>query len=112
LVDVGFNFYFFSLPSSRHARHLKSNETVAVAIFDPVQAEYSPSMSITLSGVQIEGKARLLPTDEYPASVVSAIEALRPPMPPYSVFKIEPLRFYLPTIENGVNNRIEIEMNQ
>lgn len=112
LVDDELNFYFLSLPSSRHARHLLSNDTVAVAIFDPAQEEYAPGITITLRGVQIEARAKLLPQDEYPSAVVSALEALRPPMPPYSVFKIEPLRFYLPTIENGVNDRIEVEMKQ
>jgi hypothetical protein len=41
---------------------------------------------------------------------VSAIEALAPPMPPYSVFKIEPHRFFIPRIEKGVNIRVEVTM--
>lgn len=109
MFDDELNFYFLSLESSRHAQHLRKNEKVAVAIFDPVQEEYSPDLSITLRGVQIEATARILPRDKYPAVVASAIEALCPPMPPYAVFKIEPVRFYLPTIEKGVNDRIEVE---
>ncbi len=30
------------------------------------------------------------------------------PMPPYAVFKVEPVRWYVPKIENGVNKRMEV----
>lgn len=110
LVDENLNFYFLSVPSSRHARDLQRSDNVAIAIFESVQAEYSPDLSTTLRGVQIEAKARELSEDEYPDAVITAIEALSPPMPPYSVYKIEPVRFYLPIIARGVNDRIEVAM--
>lgn len=63
-----------------------------------------------MKGVQIQGKAQKLTETEYPDVVVSAIEALNPPMPPYAVFKIEPLRFYVPKIEEGINKRVEVSV--
>lgn len=104
------NFYFFSTESSRHALHIERNETVAVAIFDAEQPEYSPDTSTSLNGVQIRGRAKRLSEDEHPDAVVSAIEALEPPMPPYAAFKVEPLRVYVPVIEDGVNKRAEVDL--
>jgi uncharacterized protein YhbP (UPF0306 family) len=107
--DEDGTFYFFSTETSRHARHLERNETVAVAIFGPNQPEYSPGTSAVLNGVQIRGRAGRLAEDEYPDVVDSAIEALEPPMPPYAAFEIEPLRIYAPVIEDGVNERVEVD---
>lgn len=103
-------FYFFSTTSSRHARHIEQNGTVAVAIWGPDQPEYSPETSASLNGVQIRGEARRLSEDEHPETVVAAIEALEPPMPPYAAFEIEPRRVYAPVIDDGVNERVEIEV--
>ncbi len=108
--DDRLNFFFFSKGESRHARHIERNSKVGVAIFDTTQPDYTPAISITLRGVQIEASARRLSSDEYPESVVEAIEALQPPMPPYHVYRILPSTFYVPKIVNGVNQREEVEM--
>lgn len=103
-------FYFFSTESSRHARHIEANETVAVAIFSPDQPEYGPERSAPLNGVQIRGKARRLPAESYPEVVQGAIDALEPPMPPYAAFEIVPTEMYAPRIEDGVNERVEVNV--
>lgn len=108
--DAG-NFYFFSTTDSRHAQHIEDNETVAVAIWSADQPEYSPDASTHLNGVQIRGEARRLSEDEYPEAVAAAIEALEPPMPPYAAFEIEPRRVYVPVIDDGVNERVEVDPN-
>lgn len=111
LVDEKLNFYFLSLPSSQHARHLAENDIVALAIFDREQADYSHELSAPLRGVQIEARAWLLEEKDYPEAVIAAIKALQPPMPPYEMFKIEPIRLHLPIIEDGINKRIEVDMH-
>lgn len=108
--DEAGTFYFFSTDTSRHAEHIEDNETVAVAIFGPDQPEYAPETSASLNGVQIRAKARRLSEDDHPDVVTSAIEALDPPMPPYAAFEIEPVRVYAPIIEDGVNKRVEIDV--
>lgn len=108
--EVG-NFYFFSTTDSRHAQHIKTNETVAVALWgNQDQPEYSPDLNATLNGVQIRGKATRLTEAEYPEIVQGAVEELGAPMPPYAAFKIEPQRVYLPVIEDGINKRVEVDM--
>lgn len=109
--DDDWNIYFFSTTDSRHAAHIEANETVAVAMWDREQPEYTPDLSATLNGVQIRGRATQLSEAEYPPTVEAAIEELVTPMPPYVPFKIEPLRVYLPIVEDGVNERIEVEMD-
>lgn len=103
-------FYFFSTTDSRHARHIEQNETVAVALWDTEQPEYAPDVSTHLNGVQMRAEAHRLDDDEYPEAVVAAIETLEPPMPPYAAFELEPHRLYAPVIEEGVNRRVEIDL--
>jgi uncharacterized protein YhbP (UPF0306 family) len=110
VIDDDLNFYFFSPEGVRHVRHLEANDAVAVVVFDRDQPEYTPEMSANLNGIQVECTARRLTEDEYTDVVVAAIDELKLPMPPYAVFKIEPHRFYVPTIENGVDVRYEVDM--
>lgn len=109
--DEAGNFYFFSTTDSRHAEHIEANETVAVAVWEDDQPEYSPDMTTSLKGVQIRGAAARLSEDEYPEIVEAAIEDLDAPMPPYAAFTIEPRRVYAPIIEDGVNKRVEVDMS-
>lgn len=111
LVDAELNLYFFSPEDVKHTQHIESNHRVAVAVFDNQQPEYSPGASVTLNGLQIEGTASRLSEAEYTEDVVAAIEALKPPMPPYAVYKITPTRFYVPRIEDGINVRSEVSMS-
>ncbi|MEX1038660.1 MAG: pyridoxamine 5'-phosphate oxidase family protein [Acidimicrobiia bacterium] len=110
LLDEDLDFYFFSPEDSLHAQHIEQVDRVAVAVFDEEQPEYSCDLSVSLNGVQIEGTARKLTEDQYNETIVSAIDALKPPMPPYAVFKIETHRFHVPKIENGRNVREEVDM--
>lgn len=104
-------FYFFSTTDSRHARHIEENGTVAVAIWDREQPEYTPDVSTHLKGVQMRAEARRLGEAEYPDAVVAAIEALDPPMPPYAAFEFNPERVYAPVIDDGVNKRVEVDLD-
>ncbi len=112
ILDPDLNFYYFSPENVRHSRHLEQAGTVAVAVFDSRQPDYSPGTSLTIKGVQIEATANKLAEADYPEEIISAIAAMKPPMPPYAVFKIHPHRFYVPKIENGVNIRVEIDMTR
>lgn len=104
-------FYFVSTTDSRHARHIEANGTVAVAIWTADQPEYAADASTSLNGVQFRGEARRLSEDEYPDAVTAAIEALEPPMPPYAAYEIDPQAVYAPVIDDGVNKRVEVEMD-
>lgn len=110
LHDDQLNFYFLSTDDSRHVQHIDKNPTVALAIFDTTQPEYSPEVSITLRGVQIAGSASRHAPKDCPESVAAAINALNPPMPPYSCFKVSPSAFYLPKVVNGLNERVKVQM--
>jgi len=110
VLDAELNFYFFSTIEARHVKDLAYCDSVAVVVFDSRQPTYTPTTTVTLKGVQIEAAARKLARAEYPDLIVSAIAALKLPMPPYEVFKIEPRRFFVPRIENGVNVRVEVAM--
>lgn len=112
MIDEDLSFYVFSTDDSRHVRDLDAHPNVAVAVFELEQREYSPEASFTLNGVQMEAVARRVRQADYTPEIVAAIDALRPPMPPYSVFKIEPRRFYLPRIQDGVNVRTEVAMGR
>lgn len=110
LLDDELNLYFLSPDNVRHARHIESNSAVAVAVFDSEQPEYTGQASLTIHGVQIEATADKLTESDFPGPVASAIEAWKPPMPPYAVFRVRPIRFFIPRIENGVNIRVEVDI--
>lgn len=108
MMDDDLNFYFFSTEDARHVRDLAENEGVAVAVFDHEQPDYSADATFTLNGVQMEAVCRKVDEEDYTETILGAIEALSIPMPPYAVFKIEPRRFFIPRIEDGVNVRSEV----
>lgn len=110
LCDSELNFFFLSTSDCLHAQHIDVNPQVALAIFETSQPEYSPDLTAALRGVQVRGSASRLSAEEYPEDVAAAIAALNPPMPPYTVFKIAPVDFYLPKVVNGVNERVAVEM--
>ena len=110
MVDDDLNFYFLSPSDVRHVKHIEANNSVAVAVFDSEQPEYTPETTATLNGIQMECTASKLDESEYTDDIRGAIEALQPPMPPYEVFKITPRRFYVPRIEEGVNVREEVDV--
>lgn len=110
LCDGELNFYFLSPSDCLHAQQIAGNPQVAFAIFEPGQPEYSPGLTASLRGVQARGTASRLSVEDYPEEVAAAIAALNPPMPPYCVFKITPVDFYLPRIVDGINERVAVEM--
>ena len=110
MIDEDLNLYFFSMEDSRHVADIEKNGSVAVTVFDRDQPDYSSDLSAPLHGVQIEATARRVPAGEYNEAIVAAIEALRPPMPPYAVFVIQPKHVYVPMIENGINVRSEVRI--
>lgn len=110
MLDGDLNFYFFSTEDSRHVRDIEMNPSVAVAVFDGEQPAYGADVSTFLNGVQLRGTVRKVMPADYSDAIIAAIDALQPPMPPYSVFRIEPERFYVPRLDNGVNVRTEVSM--
>lgn len=52
--DNNWNFYFVSMPSSRHCKNIKQNKNIALAIFDSRQ-KWGQGV-----GLQIEGEAKVL----------------------------------------------------
>lgn len=104
-------FYFFSTDAARHSADLEEHPVVSAAIYGDDQPEYAPGLTAPLRGVQIRGRARKLDPDDYPELVAGAIEALEPPMPPYEAFALEPEAYYVPLIEDGVNTRVEVELD-
>lgn len=109
--DERLNLFFLSTTTSLHARHIEHNGNVAVAIFEHEQPAYSAGASADLLGVQMLATAQRLSPAEYPQAVGAAIAALKPPMPPYAVFRIVPSRFYLPKLRDGINERVEVDMD-
>jgi len=67
-------------------------------------------MEATLNGVQIRATAKQLYEEEYPPVVEAAIDELDTPMPPYAPFEIEPQRMYVPILEDGINKRVEVDL--
>lgn len=110
MVDDDLNLYFFSTEEARHVRDLETRDRVAVAVFDSDQPDYAPDLTADLNGVQMVARVRRVPEDEYTEAIVAAIDALKPPMPPYAVFRIEPERCFVPRIEDGVNVRREVSL--
>ena len=105
-------FYFFSTEDSRHARHIATNPNVAISLFNGEQPAYASDANARLRGLQIEATARKLDPAEYPDAVKGAIEALDIGglMPPYAVYRVDPTRYYLPKLENGVKVRTEVDL--
>lgn len=104
-------FYFFSTNAARHAEHIDQDGSVAAAIYGPEQPAYGPDLSAPLNGIQVSGNAWRLARGAYPEAVVAAIDELDPPMPPYEAFAIEPEAVFVPLVEDGVNTRVEVEMD-
>lgn len=111
LRDEDGTFYYFSTGTARHSMDLEENPVVSAAIYGEEQPEYAPGMTAPLRGVQIRGRASKLDPEDYPELVSGAIDALDLPMPPYEVFALEPETYYVPLIEDGVNARIEVELD-
>lgn len=60
VFDKDWNFYFVSLPDSKHSRNIESRKKVAVAIFDSRQ-KWGTGV-----GLQVEGEIKKIPFLEIP----------------------------------------------
>jgi uncharacterized protein YhbP (UPF0306 family) len=109
VADDALNLYFCSPTDTVHARQLEQNGDVAVAIFDGVQPEYEPSPAIRIAGLQITANARRL-KPPFPEVIEEKIQMWQVPMPPYAVYQIVPRQWFIPVITDGVNDRLEIQM--
>jgi len=58
--DKDWNFYFLSMPSSKHCKNVEVNSDVAIAIFDSTQP-WGEGV-----GLQIEAKVQTLKLSDYP----------------------------------------------
>ena len=108
--DDALNFYFVSLPGSRHARHIAHNPEVGIAIFDSGQKPF------TGRGIQVEGLASLYSDSENPFATIGGSDMpsnLSDVAPGYVAFRVEPRHFYVPRgyLEGGLGDeRVEIKM--
>lgn len=109
-ADDKLNFYFVSLPGSRHAQHIEKNSRVGIAIFDSQQEPF------TGRGLQIDGTASLYSESENPFATVGGLDMpndLSEIAPGYVAFRVEPERFYVPRgyLEGKLGDeRVEIRM--
>lgn len=110
LSDDELNLYYFSTEDAAHSQHLIDRENVAFAIFDAVQPEYEPAPVMRIAGIQATASAQKLEAP-FPALVNDQIDAWKLPMPPYAVYRITPMRWFIPVIKDGVNDRLEITMS-
>lgn len=110
VADDDLNLYFVSLPESRHMSHVKSNPSVAVAIFDSQQPPF------TSRGVQIEGTADAYSKSDNPFARIGGFdwpEDLQELVPGYVAVRVTPVRFYLPRVlVDGVqrDERVEVAL--
>jgi uncharacterized protein YhbP (UPF0306 family) len=107
--DDHLNLYFFSPEHAAHSTHIASHPVVAVAIFDAVQPEYEPAEVIRIAGVQLTATAQKLEMP-FPRLVADKIAAWNLPMPPYAAFKITPEKWFVPVLNKGINERLEVNV--
>ena len=110
ISDSDLNFYFVSLPTSRHAQHIMKNPKVGVSIYDSQQPLF------TGCGVQIEATAEVWSETENPFATIDGQDMsanLNEALPGYVAFKITPQKFFMPkgflTDELG-DERVEFKM--
>jgi len=89
---------------------LEATSTVAAVVFDRVQPTVTATTTAGLNGVQMECTASRVSQEGYTDAVAAAIDALDISIPPYAVFKVVPHRFYVPSVENGLIIRHEVDM--
>lgn len=110
-VDEALNFYFVSLPTSRHAVHIDQNPRVGLAIFDSRQPPF------TGRGLQVEGMASIFSEQENPFATIGGLDMprnLQELVPGYRAYQVEPEHFYVPRAHlEGVlrDERVEVEMS-
>lgn len=108
--DESLDFYFVSLPTSRHAQHIEQNPAVALAIFDSQQPPF------TGRGVQVEGLASVYSEHENPFATIGGLDMsadLQAVVPGYVAYKVETKHFYVPRahLEEVLRDeRVEVEM--
>jgi len=111
-VDNAINFYFVSLPTSRHVQHILKNSLVGLAIFDSQQETFIGR------GVQIDGLASIYSKTENPFATIGGLDMptkLSEIAPGYVAFKVKPTHFYVPRgyLEGKLGDeRVEINMPQ
>lgn len=110
MTDEDLNLYFFSPTETRHVQHLEANANVAATVMDHKQPIVAPTATLFLNGVQMECTATRVPPDGMTDALKTAAEGSDISIPPYSAFKIIPRRVYVPSFQNGVHLRIEVDM--
>ena len=94
--DNNWNFYFVSMPNSRHCQNIKTNKNVALAIFDSHQ-KWGQGV-----GLQIEGQAKVLNLKS--SILASKIYAKR-------IYMIKPNTVYMNDPNSKLDVRVKIDLN-
>jgi uncharacterized protein YhbP (UPF0306 family) len=110
MTDEDLNLYFFSPTETQHVQHLEANATVAATVMDHTQPIVTPTATVFLNGVQMECTATRIPPEGMTDALKTAAEGSDISIPPYSAFKIVPHRVYVPSFQDGVHLRIEVDM--
>lgn len=110
-TDDELNFYFVSLKSSRHIRHIAHNPQVAFAIFDSRQPLF------TGRGIQVQGTVQTFSETENPHVIFGDRQDLSADLTSadadYAAFKIQPAKFYAVkgyVEEEWRDERVEVPM--
>jgi len=110
IADKDLNFYFASLPSSRHVQHIMKNPQVGLSIYDSGQPLF------TGCGVQIEGVCEVYSETENPFATIDGQDMsadLQEVLPGYVAFKVTPKKVYTPIgfLNNELGDtRVEVDI--
>lgn len=119
--DKNWNFYFVSIPSSRHCQNFKENNKIAFAIFDSHQL-YGEGVGLQIEGVvsQLSDKTEIVKAAavfykrKYPyRKVYKAFDfALKKFLERkiYSFYKIEPIKIWMNNPNVNTDERVEIKL--
>ncbi len=120
VTDSNYTFYFFSNRNSKHAKHIRKNSNVAIAIYDSNQAGGEGN------GIQMKAKAYEVPLKELPKVLtLYGKKYYTDTKPKFSLlltlkkffgksslrfYKITPQQVYVLDPEDPVGKRVQVEL--
>ncbi|MFH1833077.1 MAG: pyridoxamine 5'-phosphate oxidase family protein [Candidatus Levyibacteriota bacterium] len=120
VYDENYNFYFVSMPNSKHCSNFKENSEVVIAIFDSHQA-WGEGI-----GLQIEGEILELKLIEAPKAIRAYYKRNYPygkitdafgkglknllNKNLYKLYKFMPIKFWMNNPNSDIDERVEIKL--
>jgi uncharacterized protein YhbP (UPF0306 family) len=118
--DKDWNFYFVSIPGSKHGTLIKNNKQVAAVIYD------SRQLFGQAAGLYIEGTVRELPLKEFPAAAAIVFKRKYPyggwnrtfeqifnrfmQRKLYHFYKITPTKTWVNDPDSEIDERVEVKL--